>query len=85
MDEPIEVSVVDGRPATFQWNDRRYQIFDVLHTWKSEGGPWWKPSRQGQRQHFRVQAGWGRHRITAEIFASTTGKGEQWILSEVFE
>lgn len=85
MDEPIEVSVVDGNPVTFQWNDRVYHIVDVLHTWQSETGSWWRPSRQAPRQHFRVQAGWERHRITAEIFASTTGKGEQWILADVFD
>lgn len=85
MDEPIEVNVVDGKPVTFIWNSQVYQIFDILHSWKSAEGAWWKWSRHGQSQHYRVQAGWDRHRITAEIVAFTTGKGERWILSDIYD
>lgn len=85
IDEPIDVDVVDGRPVAFEWENQVYQIFDVLHTWKSERSAWWKLSKHGQRHHFRVHAGWERHRITAEIVRSTTAKGERWILSDLYD
>lgn len=85
VDEPIKVDVVDGRPASFQWHDRFYDVLDVLHTWSTEEGAWWKLSRREKREYYRVQAGQGRHRITAELYLSDRGGKVQWVLAAVYE
>lgn len=83
IDEPIEVQVVDGRPAAFEWTGQVYRIVDILHIWQSEERIWWKFSGH-TRRHYRVQAGWNRHRVTAEIY-TTVGGEEEWILSAVYD
>lgn len=83
VDEPIKMEVVDGRPASFFWRDGYYEVEDILHTWSAEEGAWWKFSRRERRQYYRVQAGRGRHRITAEVYLSDRGGKEQWMLGSV--
>lgn len=85
MDEPIEMNVVDGEPAEFRWNNRTYQIFEILHTWESERSAWWNWRSRGTRRYYRVQAGWNRHRLTVEFYVTTGGKEERWVLSHIYD
>lgn len=85
VEESVEVEVVDGNPVAFRWREQVYEISDVLHTWSTEEGDWWRFSRREKRQHYRVQAGWNRHRITAELYASARGNGVRWVLSAIYE
>lgn len=87
MEYPIEVEIIEGDLASFEWNGREYHVFDVLHSWESTEGSWWSIGGRERRRHYRVQAGWHRHRITAEIYLSSSGKSDQethWVLSRVY-
>ncbi|CAN5685515.1 hypothetical protein BH18ACT15_BH18ACT15_02160 [soil metagenome] len=57
-DEPIEVTS-DPRdrhtPLAFAWRGCRYEIDQLLDTWR-EAGEWWDRARAHEREYFRVLA-----------------------------
>lgn len=84
VEEPIEVEIVDERPVAFKWRDRTYRVSDILGTWDADSTSWWKKSTTERRAFFRVQAGWDRHRITAELYAAPAKDGVRWVLDAIY-
>ncbi len=57
-DEPIEVTpdLRDRQaPLAFVWRGCRYEIDQLLDTWR-EAGEWWDRARAREREYFRVLA-----------------------------
>lgn len=85
IEEPIDVGVTDERPAAFRWREANYRVSEVLDTWNTEEGAWWKFSRRESRRYYRVHAAQDRRRLTAEIYAAIRGDKVKWILSAVYD
>ena len=57
-DEPIEVThdgPATAAPIAFAWRGRRYEVDQLLASWR-EAGEWWDRSRMHDREYHRVVA-----------------------------
>lgn len=52
VDQPIQVRLRDGQPASFRWRGQLYQVAQVLDNW-FHMGRWW--AGEGEWRLWRVQ------------------------------
>ena len=70
-DEPIEVTPDPGdvaAPLSFSWRGRRYDVDQLLSTWR-EAGEWWEREGVREREFHRVVAHPANRVATGELDA----------------
>ncbi len=61
--EPVEVWLIDGRPARFVWRERLYTVLSILERPSAEPAAHHQGGHEEQRE--QVQAAWRCWKITA--------------------
>lgn len=74
--QPVQVQVVQGQPAAFTWNARRYRVHAVLDVWRA-AGRWWR--REAPRDYWLLDAA----PLTAELYRTRTPGGDTWVLARL--
>lgn len=94
VDVQRDAAVASEGPTAFLWQQRLYQVREVLAHWH-ERAPWWEAegdrrlsAASGEREVWRVAASAGRARGTGTYdlgCAGAGGSGEEWQLLEVVD
>jgi len=63
--EPVEVWLIDGRPARFVWRERLYSVLSILERPSSEPEPHQAENDECERGHNRAPVAWRCWKVAA--------------------
>jgi Family of unknown function (DUF6504) len=63
--EPVEVWLIDGRPARFVWRERLYTVLSILERPSPEPEPHPPDGHEGERDHNDAPVAWRCWKVAA--------------------